>query len=183
MSKRHGKRGSSLPETVIVMIVLLTLTFGLMDFGRAIYTFAWMTDIAQRAHRWAIVRGSSCTKLDHCGINGSNNYPAVFVLGNDFGIVNPTSIGVSTNDDGVGVPNSPGSLLVSLRHLSVQLLVPVHAQHHDQPPGRFQRQNRQLTFVALAPPVERRTAKGPAETTPSYKASPETRQAGRGNRT
>ena len=73
MSKRHGKRGSSLPETVIVMIVLLTLTFGLMDFGRAIYTFAWMTDIAQRADRWAIVRGSACTKLDHCGINRSNN--------------------------------------------------------------------------------------------------------------
>ena len=52
MNKRHGKRGSSLPETVIVLIVLLTLTFGLMDFGRAIYTFAWITDIAQRARRW-----------------------------------------------------------------------------------------------------------------------------------
>ena len=112
MSKRHAKRGSSLPETVIVLIVLLTLTFGLMDFGRAIYTFAWITDIAQRAHRWGIVRGSNCTKLDHCGINGSNDYPSVFVLGNAFGIVNPSSIGVATNDDGVGVPNSPGSLLV-----------------------------------------------------------------------
>ena len=108
MSKRHGKRGSSLPETVIVMIVLLTLTFGLMDFGRAIYTFAWITDIAQRADRWAIVRGSNCTKLDHCGINGSNDYPSVFVLGNAFGIVNPASIGVSTNDDGTPVTELSG---------------------------------------------------------------------------
>ncbi len=112
MSKRHGKRGSSLPETVIVMIVLLTLTFGLMDFGRAMYTFAWMTDIAQRADRWAIVRGSACTKLDHCGANSSNNWASTFILGNAFGIVNPTSIGISNDYDGTPVTNSPGSLVV-----------------------------------------------------------------------
>jgi Flp pilus assembly protein TadG len=109
MSKRHSKRGSSLPETVVILLALLTLTFGLLDFGRAIYSFVWITDIAQRADRWAIVRGSNCVKLDHCGANQINNWASTFVLGNDFAMVNPTSIGVSAD---YGTGNGMGSLVV-----------------------------------------------------------------------
>jgi Flp pilus assembly protein TadG len=48
------------------MGVLLTLTFGIVDFGRFLYTYSFVANAAREGARWAIVRGSSCTMLDHC---------------------------------------------------------------------------------------------------------------------
>jgi hypothetical protein len=114
MKKRRGKRGNSLPETALVMVTLLALTFGIIDFGRLLYTYAFLTDVAQKATRWASVRGSSCTLLDHCGADGpptdpSNTYIASYILGQDLGIVNPSLMGIS-GDFGNG--NAPGALVV-----------------------------------------------------------------------
>ena len=84
MSKRHAKRGSSLPETVIIMICFLTLMFGLFDFGRAVYTYAWLFNISQKAQRWAMVRGSNCTLLTDCSLTA--NELKNFIQTNAFGI-------------------------------------------------------------------------------------------------
>ena len=64
--KRHGERGSSLPEAAIVMTLLLTMLFGIVDFGRAFYTYDLVSHLARQGARWAIVRGSQCSGLDHC---------------------------------------------------------------------------------------------------------------------
>jgi len=66
MNINRGERGSSLPETVIVMSVLLALMFGIIDFGRAMYTYSFVAQLARQGARWAVVRGSNCTLLDHC---------------------------------------------------------------------------------------------------------------------
>jgi Flp pilus assembly protein TadG len=66
MRARAMERGSTLVETTIVMAVLLALLFGIIDFGRATYTYAFVAQLARQGARWAIVRGSSCTALDHC---------------------------------------------------------------------------------------------------------------------
>lgn len=66
MKRRSAQRGASLPETAIVMAVLLALLFGIIDFGRAIYTYAFVAQLAREGARWAIVRGNQCTVLDHC---------------------------------------------------------------------------------------------------------------------
>ncbi|HLY02486.1 MAG TPA: TadE/TadG family type IV pilus assembly protein [Candidatus Cybelea sp.] len=66
MNKNRRERGSSLPETVIVMTVLLALMFGIIDFGRAMYTYSFVAQLARQGARWAIVRGSNCSLLDHC---------------------------------------------------------------------------------------------------------------------
>ncbi len=61
MSTRHRQRGASLPETAIIMTVLIMLTFGIIDFGRAMYTYGFVAQIAREGARWSIVRGSqSC---------------------------------------------------------------------------------------------------------------------------
>ena len=62
---RHGQRGASLPETAIVVGVLLALLLGIVEFGRVMYSYAFV-ETARQAARWAIVRGSQCTLLDHC---------------------------------------------------------------------------------------------------------------------
>ncbi len=67
--RRRRERGASLPETAIVMSVLLALTFGIIDFGRAMYTYSFVAQMAREGARWAIVRGSqSCS-------NSGNNLP------------------------------------------------------------------------------------------------------------
>ena len=43
MMPRVRERGSTLPETVIVMSVLLAVMFGIIDFGRALYTYGFVT--------------------------------------------------------------------------------------------------------------------------------------------
>ena len=86
MALRLRERGSSLPETAIVMAVLLVLMFGIIDFGRAIYTYGFVADLARQGSRWAVVRGSqSCTnsanRLDSCNFlsNGPGNPVEVYV--------------------------------------------------------------------------------------------------------
>jgi Flp pilus assembly protein TadG len=69
---RTFERGSSLPETAIIMAVLLALMFGIIDFGRAIYTYAFVAQLARQGARWAVVRGSECTLLDHCNARSSD---------------------------------------------------------------------------------------------------------------
>ena len=66
MRPRNRERGSTLAETAIVMGVLLLLTLGIMDFARALYTYSFVANAARQGARWAIVRGSQCTMLDHC---------------------------------------------------------------------------------------------------------------------
>ena len=66
MTAPRSQRGSSLPETAIVMAVLLALLLGIIDFGRMIYTYAFVAQLARQGARWAIVRGADCTLLTDC---------------------------------------------------------------------------------------------------------------------
>jgi len=66
MRRRHGQRGATLPESAIVLTLLLMLLFGIVDFGRALYTYTFVDHLARQGVRWAIVRGSLCSGLDHC---------------------------------------------------------------------------------------------------------------------
>jgi Flp pilus assembly protein TadG len=59
-------------ETVLVMGVVLALLFGIIDFGRTMYTYAFVAQLARQGARWAIVRGSQCTLLDHCNASSTD---------------------------------------------------------------------------------------------------------------
>ncbi len=89
---RTFQRGSSLPETAIIMAVLLALMFGIIDFGRAIYTYAFVAQLARQGARWAIVRGSQCTVLDHC--NAQSSEVKTYVQSLSEGATNASNIGV-----------------------------------------------------------------------------------------
>jgi Flp pilus assembly protein TadG len=66
MRGRHYERGTSLPETAVILVTLLLLMFGIIDFGRAMYTYAFVAQLARQGARYAIVRGSQCTVLSNC---------------------------------------------------------------------------------------------------------------------
>jgi len=55
----RSDRGSSLAEYAIVLPVLLTFLFGIMDFSRFLYTYHFISEVAREGTRYAVVRGSS----------------------------------------------------------------------------------------------------------------------------
>lgn len=69
---RHRERGATMVETAIVLTTLLALMFGIVDFGRALYTYNFVGTLAREGARWAIVRGSKCSKIDHCNAQSSD---------------------------------------------------------------------------------------------------------------
>lgn len=93
MSARKRERGSSLPETAIVLAVLLALLFGIVDFARATYTYAFVAQLARQGARWAIVRGSKCVFLDHC--NAGQTDIQAYVQSLSEGATNASSIAVT----------------------------------------------------------------------------------------
>jgi len=54
-----GEAGVSLVEFAMSVVILLTLMFGIVDFARAMYTWAFVSWAAQSGTRYAIVRGAT----------------------------------------------------------------------------------------------------------------------------
>jgi Flp pilus assembly protein TadG len=57
---KSSPRGSALVEFALVLTVLFTVIFGIMDFSRAMYAYHFVSEAARDATRYASVRGSSC---------------------------------------------------------------------------------------------------------------------------
>jgi Flp pilus assembly protein TadG len=57
---RRKTKGSTLVEFAMTLPFLLAGIFGVIDFGRALYTYHFVSDAAREASRWASVRGESC---------------------------------------------------------------------------------------------------------------------------
>ena len=91
--RRHGQRASGLPEMAIAATALLALMFGIIDFGRAMYTYSFVAQLARTGARWAIVRGSGCTVLDHCNATSANVQTYVQSLSE--GMTNSSKISVT----------------------------------------------------------------------------------------
>lgn len=119
-SHRHRERGGSLPETALVLAILLAMLFGIIDFGRAMYTYAFVAQLARQGARWAIVRGSQCTVLDHC--NATKDDIQIYVRGLSEGATRPTSITVPSASWGAcpagsAATNAPGcTVTVTVRY-------------------------------------------------------------------
>ncbi len=55
-----SERGSALVEFAIASTVALTMIFGIIDFGRGLYTYHLVANAARAGSRYAMVRGSTC---------------------------------------------------------------------------------------------------------------------------
>jgi len=63
VQSRRRDRGSAIIEFAISAVVLLTVLFGIIDVGRALYAYDWLSHSARAATRWAMVRGNECSQL------------------------------------------------------------------------------------------------------------------------
>jgi Flp pilus assembly protein TadG len=125
MSRHHFKRGSTLPEMAIAAVATLSLLFGIIYFGLALYTYGFVAQLAREGARWAIVRGStSCTnsgnQLAGCDATGTDIQSYVRSLSQ--GATNPSSISANPTysncpSTAKGVQNAPGcTVTVQVRY-------------------------------------------------------------------
>ena len=124
MNAKHFQRGSTLVETAIVMSVLLAIVFGVIDFGRALYTYDFVGTIAREGARWAIVRGSECSNnvpgLNDCNATAAQVQSYVQSLSEGATVASKIAVNTSTSFmwPGTGCPsgsasnNSPGCNVV-----------------------------------------------------------------------
>ncbi len=60
---RERERGATMIETVLSFIIILTLTFGIMEACLALYRYHYIAEAAREGTRYAIVRGANCSGL------------------------------------------------------------------------------------------------------------------------
>jgi Flp pilus assembly protein TadG len=64
--RRRGEGGNALIESAVSIIVYMLLLFGIVDFGRALYTYHFVSEAAREATRWAAVNGGTCQEDGSC---------------------------------------------------------------------------------------------------------------------
>lgn len=106
--KRHAERGASMVETAIALLVFLTLVFGIIDFGRAMYTYDAVSNAARLGTRYAIVRGSQCQVAGCPATAGSIQ---TFVRA-QAPLIDQSQMTVTTSWPGTGNCNAPGCPVV-----------------------------------------------------------------------
>lgn len=102
--RRHAERGASMVETAVGLLVFLMLVFGIMDFGRAMYTYDAVSSAARLGTRYAIVRGSQC---QFAGCPATASSIQTFVRA-QVALLDPNRITVTTTWPGTANCNAPG---------------------------------------------------------------------------
>jgi Flp pilus assembly protein TadG len=134
----HNESGSSLVETALSLILLLTAIFGIVYFSEALYTYEFVTYAAQQGTRYAIVRGAhwssnGCTSTAtlNCNATGANVTSYVQSLappGITAGsiVVSPTWPGQAVNGAtaGCSTANNQGCLVKVQVSYSFSFIVP-----------------------------------------------------------
>jgi Flp pilus assembly protein TadG len=108
-----SERGSSLLEQSFILVFLLTMMFGIIDCGRALYTYHFVSNVAREASRWASVRSQSCdgSALSGCPADLSgNNVRTTFKANLSSMGLDPTKVTFTTSwvvPPGVGATSCP----------------------------------------------------------------------------
>lgn len=91
----RNERGSTLLEFAFVCVVFFMIIFGIIDFGRAMYTYHFVADAAREATRYAMVRGNACTGLPDC--NADQAAIQDYVRGITPGGIDKSQVAVAAN--------------------------------------------------------------------------------------
>ena len=132
VTKKCGERGSTLVEFAIGATVFLTVMFGVIEFGRALWTHNALADAARRAARYAVNQpaaspagtktsgtnvGPSITAIRNVGVYGDpegGSQPLVTDL-------TPENLNVQYTNFGVG----SGTVAVTITNYQFKFVMPI----------------------------------------------------------
>jgi len=135
---RRGERGTSVAEFAMVAMLFFTLIFGIIEFGRMLYTHNALADATRRGARYAVLHpGTDATAVKNQVVYGSNatfdkdgnptSPPLIAGLTAD--MVDVTYEGEDTDGDPDTPPTSFGSNLgtatVKINGYSFNLSIPL----------------------------------------------------------
>jgi Flp pilus assembly protein TadG len=105
--RRNGVKGSSIVEFAMSVIVVLILIFGIINFALALYAYQFVTYAARAGARYAIVRGSTCTRLDNC--NATADQIQAYIRSLNPPGIDPALITMNTTDSFVWPDTAPAA--------------------------------------------------------------------------
>jgi Flp pilus assembly protein TadG len=128
----RSERGATLLEFSICATVFLTAIFGVLEFGRALWTHNALSDAARRGARYAINQPASTPA--GTTVTGTNVGPSltaiknVTVYGNSAGTGQPLVNNLATSNVNVTYSNfglGNGSVSVTITNYTFQFIVPI----------------------------------------------------------
>ncbi len=115
---RNSQRGASLVEFTIAATVFLTVTFAVLEFGRALWVYNALADAARKGARYAVLHDA----------NSIDDVKRMVVYGNTAGTGNPVVDNLSTTNVDVTYPNfglDQGTVSVSINNYQFQFVLPL----------------------------------------------------------
>lgn len=109
------QEGSVLVEFAVAVAFALTLLFGVIEFGQAVFTYDLVSNAARIGSRYAIVHGAACT-LATCPVDVA--HIQTYVQGESPGVT-ASKLTVSTTwaaDPGAGCPVNNSNLITKYEH-------------------------------------------------------------------
>lgn len=76
LRQTNREKGSSIVEFAFVVVVLMTMILGVIDFCRAAYSYHFVSEAAREATRYAAVRGYTCNSDNSCSEATPDTGPA-----------------------------------------------------------------------------------------------------------
>ena len=77
LERLKGEDGNSLLEYAFVAMLFFIMLLGIIDFGRALYAYHFVSHAAREATRYAAVHGSTCNSDGSCSIANPDTGPAL----------------------------------------------------------------------------------------------------------
>jgi Flp pilus assembly protein TadG len=118
---RKSERGASLVEFTIAAAVFLTVTFAVLEFGRALWVYNALADAARKGARYAAVHDlNNATVID--------DVKRIVVYGNPAGTGSPVVDNLSTTNVDVTHPDfglDQGTVSVSINNYQFQFVLPL----------------------------------------------------------
>lgn len=76
LRKLTREDGNNLIEYALVFMFFMSMVLGIVDFGRALYTYHFLSNAAKEAARYGAVRGSTCNNDSSCSAADPDAGPA-----------------------------------------------------------------------------------------------------------
>jgi len=115
MKTMNPQTGSNLVEFAIVLPLLLTLVFGIIDFSLALYDKAVITNAAREGARAGVVFRSPQPVTDQIAVTAATNYCSTYLItfaASSLSIPPP----LWSDTDGNGLRNSGDTLTVTVNY-------------------------------------------------------------------